>query len=87
MGREIAYSEERVTMIITVESENREMVISKEEYDLLREKASLFNQVCAIQRKRLEGGYDYEWNYTGALSNLLDDIIKSEMLNKGEEDE
>lgn len=74
-------------MIITVESENREMVISKDEYDLLREKATLFNQVCAIQRKRLEGGYDYEWDYTGALADLLDEIVKEDMLNKGEEDE
>lgn len=74
-------------MIITVESENREMVISKDEYDLLREKATLFNQVCAIYRNKLNGRYSYEWNYTGAIADLLDEIVKEDMLNKGEEDE
>lgn len=51
------------------------IVIRRSEYDLLRDKANLFNQVCAIQRKKISGEFKYDWDYVAAMGDLLNELI------------
>ena len=63
----------------TIRAHHNVMAIDKAEYDLLREKAAMFNQVCDIYRKKVRKEFKYDWDYAAALDNLLLEYVKADM--------
>ena len=63
----------------TIRAHHNVMTIDKAEYDLLREKAVMFNQVCDIYRKKVRKEFKYSGDFAEALDNLLLEYVKADM--------
>ncbi len=66
-------------MEIRITTEKNVIVLTKEQYDLFREKASVLNQVCDVQRRKIKGEYKYDWDYIADMGHLLDDLVISDV--------
>ncbi len=61
-----------------IESDENIVCISKDEYDTMRNIGVFFRQLCAIYQRKLEGAYQYDWDYTKAIDGILGDLVERE---------